>query len=149
MLLSWHFYDGGLAKEASMSNIHYHRRAAMRERLRERLRDSLEILIDPEGLYGIYHLFREWGIVDSKLDFAHKTGVNRETIRTLLSKEHDVGASLGTIRKISEFVLPYLMNDIYPDYSIEELARTLLPDTGSPRQRARLQREVVKAVKSL
>lgn len=126
-------------------NVHYHKQTRMRDRLRDKVKGALEVTIDPDGLHGIYRLFREYGIVDSKLDFARQCGVNRETIRRLLSKKHDVSASLESIRRISDFVLPHL-EWIYPNYSTEELARTLLAKGDSKRKQARLEHEVVKSL---
>lgn len=108
-------------------NLHWHRQTQMRSKLRERLRDvALSLVVKPKGLTSIYKLFLECGIVSSQRDFARRCNVSNTTISAWLREGEAINARADTIKKISDFVLPHLRRLHGSDYTVEELADTLL-----------------------
>jgi transcriptional regulator with XRE-family HTH domain len=108
-------------------NMHWHQREKMRDKFRKHVRDTaLSLVIKPEGLAGIYKLLRECDVVSSRRDFARKAGVSSPTIDAWINDGENIDAKASTLRKISNFIMPHLQRLHGSDYSIEELADTLL-----------------------
>jgi hypothetical protein len=113
-------------------NMRWHRQASMKDRLREHVRDTaLTLAIRPGALRGIYRLLKECDIVSSQRDMARQCNVSNTTISAWLREGDDINARADTIKKISDFVMPHLRKLHGSDYTVEELAATLVgPGSG-------------------